>query len=533
MSTSASEQTLDLEGEIARRRTFAIISHPDAGKTTLTEKLLLYAGAIKTAGMVRARKNQQSATSDWLDIERERGISVSSSAMRVPYKGYALNILDTPGHQDFSEDTYRTLLAADAAVMVLDASKGVEAQTLKLFAVCRRRGIPILTFINKLDLNALEPLALLSDIERALGIRAVPMNWPIGAGRSFAGVVDLETRTLLAFERGAHHGALQAVEHRARLDDPACEELLDGRLLEQAREDLELLSSAGNPFVLAECLAGAVTPVFFGSAMNNFGVEAFFDRFVELAPAPGSREALVGDTSVTIDPIRDSFSGFVFKLQANMDKNHRDSMAFLRICSGRFEKDLVVKHHRTGRDVRLSRPYSTFARERETIDVAYPGDVIGVVNRGVYMIGDTLSVRGGFEYPRLPQLAPNLIARIRPRIVGNRKGFDRGMEQLVSEGTVQLFTLLRPTKEPVIAAVGRLQFDVLQHRLRGEYGAETELGFLSYNTAAWVRGDVSTFKTSSGLAVDAVGRHLALFVSQWDLDYTAGQNKQLTFVDCI
>ena len=367
----------ELAREIARRRTFAIISHPDAGKTTLTEKLLLYSGLIRTAGMVRNRKGKL-ATSDWMGMEQERGISITSSAMQFPYKDAIINVLDTPGHQDFSEDTYRTLTAADAAIMVLDAAKGVETQTRKLFEVCRIRKIPVLTFMNKMDLPGRAPLDLLHEVEEVLGIHASPINWPIGSGREFVGVVDRRTSEVLLFTKTAAAGAQKADVERIALDSAGLAERLGPERSAHLRDELELLEIAGNEFSREAFLAGAVTPAFFGSALTNFGVEPFFDAFVELAPPPSARPVDLADGSERrVDPASEPFSAYVFKIQANMDKRHRDCLAFVRVCSGRFERDLVVRHHRMGRELRLSRPHSMVAEVRNTLDVAYPGDIVG------------------------------------------------------------------------------------------------------------------------------------------------------------
>jgi peptide chain release factor 3 len=535
-ATPAQKLDRELVSETARRRTFAIISHPDAGKTTLTEKLLLYAGAVQTAGLVRAHKGGAGTVSDWLDIERERGISVTSSAMQLPYKGAAITILDTPGHNDFSEDTYRTLMAADSAVMVIDAAKGVEAQTKKLFAVCRRRGLPILTFVNKLDLRAQDPLDLMTHVEEALGIQAAAMSWPIGSGRDFHGIVDRGSSEVVLFDRASNR-TKRTVGQRFALGAPEAEEVVERELLDRARHELELLDVAGNPFDKERFLKGELTPVFFGSALSNFGVEDFFDAFVELAPPPSARLADVPDGGERlIDPLTAPFSAFVFKIQANMNPKHRDSMAFLRVCSGRFDRDMTVKHHRLGKDVRLARSQTTFARERTTVDVAYPGDVIGIVNPGAFAIGDTVSVNGGFDYKPLPQLAPAVLGKIRPKEVSSRKAFDKGLQQLVQEGTVQGVRLTnRSRTDPSVAAVGRLQFDVLQHRLEKEYGVLTEVSIETFEHGRWLVGDLTKFTTPTGttLAVDGQGRQLALFDSTFALNYAIQQNPNTTFTDCL
>jgi peptide chain release factor 3 len=496
-----------------RRRTFAIISHPDAGKTTLTEKLLLYSGMIRTAGMVSGRKGGKVAASDWMGMEQERGISITASAMQFMYKQAVINVLDTPGHQDFSEDTYRTLTAADSAIMVIDAAKGVETQTRKLFEVCRLRHIPVLTLINKMDLPGRPPLELMAEVEEVLGIHASPMNWPAGAGPEFAGVVDRARGELLLFVKMAAGGAAKAKMTRVPLDSSEAESILSKDLRESLHHDLELLDVAGNPFTREAFLRGEVTPVFFASALTNFGVEHFFDAFVDLAPSAGARLADRPDgTEITVDPVETPFSAYVFKLQANMNPRHRDSTAFLRVCSGRFERDMVVKHHRLGTDVRLSRPHSLVAQERNTLDLAYPGDIIGIINPGLFTIGDTISLTNGFNFKPLPQFQPELFARIHPTDVGKRKAFDKGMQQMAQEGTIQILRSLHDS-EPLIAAVGRLQFEVLQYRLRHEYRVETILNPLPFECSAWLVGDPASFKVTSDVMIvkDRQDRHVVLF----------------------
>ncbi|MBI2743448.1 MAG: peptide chain release factor 3 [Chlamydiales bacterium] len=519
---------------VAKRRTFAIISHPDAGKTTLTEKLLLYSGAIQTAGMVKGRKGRKAATSDWMAMEQERGISITSSAMQFTYKGTIINVLDTPGHEDFSEDTYRTLTAADCAIMVIDASKGVEKQTRKLFEVCRLRRIPVLTFINKMDMPAREPLELMNEVENVLQIRSSAMNWPIGMGKEFRGVVDRETSEALFFTKTSHGGAQKADIARVPLD--SAKEKIGEEAFQALKQELELLELAGNPFSLQEFLSGEVTPVFFASALTNFGVEPFFDAFIHLAPCPHGRLADRPDgTEVEIDPITTPFSGYVFKLQANMDRRHRDSMAFIRICSGRFERDLIVKHHRLGREIRLSRPHGMVAGERTTLDFAYPGDVIGVINPSLFLIGDTLSITGGFNFKPLPQFQPEIFARLYPKDVGKRKSFDKGLLQLIDEGAIQMLESYEREGDFTFAAVGQLQFEVMQYRLKDEYGVDTTLTMLPYQCSAWILGDMKTFvkSTSSALVKDRQGRPMALFTSQWDKQYTIKQNPKHELVDVL
>lgn len=506
----------ELAAATARRRTFAIISHPDAGKTTLTEKLLLYSGLIRTAGMVRGRKGGKTAASDWMGMEQERGISITASAMQFPYKDAIINLLDTPGHQDFSEDTYRTLTAADSAIMVIDAAKGVETQTRKLFEVCRLRRIPVLTLINKMDLPGRPPLDLMTEVEQALNIHASPVNWPIGSGSDFVGIVTRADHRVQLFSKTAHGGATKVDVANMVLADLERSGRVPPDVMEPVQHDLELLEIAGNPFSREQFLNGDVTPVFFASALTNFGIESFLDAFVTLAPCPSARLADREDGSeCAIDPVETPFSAYVFKLQANMNPKHRDSTAFLRVCSGRFERDMMVKHHRLNREVRLSRPHSLVAQERSTVEEAYPGDIIGIINPGLFAIGDTISVTGGFNFKPLPQFQPEIFARLRPTDVGKRKAFDKGMEQMAQEGTVQIMRSLND-QDSLVAAVGRLQFDVLQYRLRHEYRVETILDALPFSCSAWLGGDPATFKAPSASMVvkDQRGRIVVLFGDQ-------------------
>ena len=517
-----------ITSEVAARRTFAIISHPDAGKTTLTEKLLLYSGMVRTAGMVRARKGGKATSSDWMAMEQERGISITASAMQFRYKDAVINVLDTPGHQDFSEDTYRTLTAADSAIMVIDSVKGVEAQTRKLFAVCRMRRIPILTFINKMDLPGRPPLDLVQEVEEVLGIRASPRNWPLGSGKSFAGVADCESGEVLLFTRSAAGGAERAASERVPLGVLRERSTIDPELVRTLEEELELLREAGNPWRPGEFLAGDLTPVFFGSGLTNFGVEPFFDRFVELAPSPRPKRAMSTDGSeVLIDPVDPAFSGFVFKIQANMNPKHRDSMAFLRVCSGEFERDMTVRHHRSGKEVRLSRSYSMVAQDRNTVEHAYAGDVVGVINPGVFAIGDTISTKDGFNFPPMPQFPPEVVAQLRPADVMRHKAFEKGMDQLTHEGAVQILRPYElPQGQPLVAAVGKLQFEVLQYRLEDEYGVKTHLDLLPYRHSVYVSGDPRSMRRPQGtaLAVDARGRVVMLYSSEWEKRFVQEQN---------
>lgn len=515
-----------VRSEIARRRTFAIISHPDAGKTTLTEKLLLYSGALHLAGAVRARRSQRATVSDWMAMERERGISITSTVLAFDYAGMRCNLLDTPGHADFSEDTYRTLTAVDSAVMVLDAARGVEEQTRKLFRVCRARGVPILTFVNKLDRPSLPPLELLGRIEQALGIEAVPCNWPIGDGAGFQGVYDRAQRLVHRYAR-VEHGARRAPVEVADLGDGSLDRLLGAEAAARLREEVALLDGAAPAFDAARFRDGAQTPVFFGSALVNFGLDLFLDRFVDLAPPPAAAQAPDGDAGC---------AGTVFKIQSNMNPLHRDSMAFVRLTRGAFRREEAVVHGRTGRRLRLAQAHALFAQERETVDVAYAGDVIGVANPGFLRIGDALYVGAAVPDASLPRFAPEHFAVLRGRDVAKQKAFVRGVEQLEQEGAVQV--LHRPDaarREPVLAAVGLLQFEVVRYRLRAEYGVETEIEVLPYRLARWLEGPpaaLEAFQPYGALrCLDSEGRPLVLFAHPRDCDYYAGEHPELRLLE--
>jgi peptide chain release factor 3 len=516
--------------EVARRRTFAIISHPDAGKTTLTEKLLLYGGAVQMAGAVTARKHQRHAASDWMALERERGISVSSTVLSFPYRGCHINLLDTPGHQDFSEDTYRTLTAVDSAVMVLDAARGIEPQTLKLFDVCRMRRTPIFTFVNKLDRPGRSPLDLLDEIERVLGIQTYALNWPIGDGVDFRGVYDRQTATVHLFER-TEHGAKRAPVVVAGLHDERLAALLGHERAARLREEVELLDLAGESFDPARVLAGELTPVCFGSALTNFGVELFLNEFVEHAPAPGAREA----DGEPIDPASEEFSGLVFKIQANMDPRHRDRVAFLRVCSGRFSREMEVWHPRSRRRVRLAPPLRLFGQEREVVEEAYAGDVVGVINPGLFAIGDTVSAEAIGSFAPPPRFQPEHFALLRSTETDRYKQFLKGLAQIEEEGAIQLFyPVSSGRREPILAAVGALQFDVVRHRLEGEYKVKTILEPLGYTAACWVTGDereIAALGDGRGRmrAEDRNGRPVLLFSTSWDLRYAEENAADVTF----
>lgn len=524
----------DFSKQIANRRTFAIISHPDAGKTTLTEKLLLYSGMLHTAGMVRGRKGRKLAASDWMSMEQERGISITASALQFVYKDVVINILDTPGHEDFSEDTYRTLTAADCAIMVIDAAKGVEKQTRKLFDVCRLRNIPVLTFVNKMDMPGRDPLDLMDEVESVLKIHSFAYNWPIGSGKHFSGVYDRLDNHCLLFSKSAVGGAQRAHMRQSALDDPQILALVGPSEMDKVKQELSLLETAGNAFSKEEFLAGKVTPVFFASALSNFGIEPFFDAFIHLAPSPTKRlvDRHNGEEAF-LDPNTEPFSGYVFKIQSNMDRKHRDSLAFLRICSGKFEKDDVVKHHRLQRDIRLSRPHSMFAGERTTLDTAFAGDIIGVINPGLFFIGDTVSVTGGFNFKPLPQFQPEIFAKLTPCDVGKRKSFDKGIKRLAEEGAIQVLRSQDQFGDLVYGAVGQLQFEVMQYRLQDEYQVKTNLTPLPYQCSAWIIGDISTYTKpfNSMLVIDRDGKPMTLFGSAWEKQYAMQQNPNHQFVD--
>ncbi|PSB01829.1 peptide chain release factor 3 [Merismopedia glauca] len=514
----STEIQTELATEVERRRNFAIISHPDAGKTTLTEKLLLYGGAIHEAGAVKARRAQRKATSDWMEMEQQRGISITSTVLQFNYHGYQINLLDTPGHQDFSEDTYRTLAAADNAVMLIDAAKGLEPQTRKLFEVCRLRSLPIFTFVNKLDRPGREPLELLDEIEQELGLQTYAVNWPIGMGDRFQGVYDRRAKQIHLFERSAH-GSKEAVDTVIDLGDPRIEELLPKELYYQLKEDIELIEGVGPELDLEELHAGLITPVFFGSAMTNFGVEPFLNSFLDYALKPTPRTSTLGD----IPPTYPDFSGFVFKLQANMDPKHRDRVAFIRVCTGRFEKDMTVNHARSGKTVRLSRPQKLFAQDRESIDEAYPGDVIGLNNPGVFAIGDTIYTGQKLEYAGIPSFSPEIFAYLRNPNPSKFKQFYKGVSELQEEGAVQIvYSVDESKRDPILAAVGQLQFEVVQFRLLNEYGVETRIEPLGYSVARWVTDGWEALEKVGRLfntmtVKDLLGRPVLLFKNEWNL----------------
>lgn len=523
------EQNLSLIDEVKRRRTFAIISHPDAGKTTLTEKFLLYGGAIREAGSVKSRRSQKHAVSDWMEIEKQRGISVASSVLQFEYNNFCINILDTPGHQDFSEDTYRTLMAADCAVMVIDSAKGVEEQTKKLFHVCKMRGIPIFTFINKMDRQGKDPFELLEDIENVLGIRSCPVNWPIGSGKEFRGVFNRHKNQIELFDDG-NHGQSIANSITGEVTDEKFNTLLGNALHEKLLEDIELLDIAGDNFDLDKILNGELSPVFFGSALTNFGVEPFLESFLEITPPPMPRSSNLGD----IDPNSDNFSGFIFKIQANMDKAHRDRIAFLRICSGKFEKGMSVNHVQRNKKIKLSQPQQFVAQDRVIIDTAYPGDIIGIHDPGIFNIGDTLSEKQSkLEYTGIPQFAPEHFARVSTKNALKRKQFVKGITQLAEEGAIQVFK--QPNfgmEELIVGVVGVLQFEVLEYRLKQEYGVEMMMNTLSYRYIRWIEpetfnSDKLSMTMDTILVEDKNRNPVLLFQNEWSIRHLLERNEGL------
>lgn len=518
--------------ETARRRTFAIISHPDAGKTTLTEKLLLYSGAIRTAGAVKARKSDKHATSDWMEIEKQRGISVTSSAMQFEFDGFHINILDTPGHQDFSEDTYRVLVAADSAVMLIDAAKGVEAQTIKLFKVCRLRNIPIFTFVNKMDRASKDPFSLMEEMEQVLGIRACPVNWPIGTDGDFKGVYHRDTRMVELYETG-DHGRTRVEKQDVPLDDPRLPELLGERLHGRLLDEIDLLDVAGDAFDLEQVRAGELTPMFFGSAITNFGVEPFLTRFLQYSTPPAPRESDQGP----VEPTDPDFSGFIFKIQANMNPAHRDRLAFMRVCSGVFTKGMTVWHSGTNKPLQLKQPQQFMADERESVEDAYPGDIIGLFDPGVFALGDTLCTGKHRRFAGIPVFAPEFFSRVTSVDSLKRKQFVKGVLQLSEEGAIQTFK--RPGigfEEIIVGVVGVLQFEVLEHRLRTEYNAEVRREALPYRFVRWVVQSPCPLEnlklsSTSSLAQDGRDRDVILFENEWSIRWAIEHNEGLLLAE--
>ena len=520
----------DYTKEIERRRTFAIISHPDAGKTTLTEKFLLYGGAINLAGSVKGKATARHAVSDWMEIEKERGISVTSSVLQFNYDGYCINILDTPGHQDFSEDTYRTLMAADSAVMVIDGSKGVEAQTRKLFKVCVMRHIPIFTFINKMDRDANDTFDLVDEIEKELGIATCPVNWPIGSGKSFKGVYDRNTKKVLVFS-DTQKGTKEGIEEEIDVEDPHLLDVVTPEQRDTLLEEIELLDGAAAEFDQEKVSRGELSPVFFGSALTNFGVETFLKHFLQMTTSPLPRKA---DTGL-IDPMKEDFSAFVFKIQANMNKNHRDRIAFMRVCSGRFDAGMEVYHVQGDKKMRLLQPQQMMADDRHVVDEAYAGDIIGVFDPGIFSIGDTICTPGKkFAYEGIPTFAPEHFARVTQLDTMKRKQFVKGINQIAQEGAIQIFQEAKGGMEEIIVGVvGVLQFDVLKYRLENEYNVEIRLDMLPYEYIRWIANkdevDVDKITGTSDMkkVMDLKGNPLLLFINSWSIGMTLDRNEGL------
>ena len=520
----------DMQKEIERRRTFAIISHPDAGKTTLTEKLLLYGGAIQLAGSVKGKATARHAVSDWMELEKQRGISITSSVMQFNYEGYCINILDTPGHQDFSEDTYRTLMAADSAVMVIDAAKGIEPQTRKLFKICAMRHIPIFTFINKLDREARSPYELMEELENEFGIGTYPMNWPIGCGHDFKGVYDREKKEILAFTE-FHRGQNKIKAVECTLDDTdALDELIGEKLRKTLSDDIELLDGAGYDFDIEKVRNGKLSPVFFGSALNNFGIEPFLESFLRLTMPPLPR--ISGED--IIDPFDEHFSAFVFKIQANMNKAHRDRIAFMRICSGKFERDKEYFHVQGGKPLRLAQPQQLMAQERAIIDEAYAGDIIGVFDPGIFSIGDTICEKGqNVCFEGIPTFAPEHFAGVERVDTMKRKQFEKGITQIAQEGAIQIFhEPFTGVEEVIVGVVGVLQFEVLEYRLKSEYGVDIRRRTMPYELVRWVENeniDISSLNLTSDTkwVQDFKGNNLLLFTSDWCINWALQKNPGL------
>ena len=519
-----------LQEEINRRRTFAIISHPDAGKTTLTEKLLLYGGAIQLAGAVKGKAASRHAVSDWMELEKQRGISITSSVMQFEYDGYCINILDTPGHQDFSEDTYRTLMAADSAVMVIDAAKGIEPQTRKLFKICAMRHIPIFTFINKLDREARSPYDLLEELEKEFGIGTYPMNWPIGCGRDFKGVYDRQEQKILAFQE-FHSGQNRISSVSCGLHDTELlDQLIGERLRHTLEDDVELVDGAGYEFDLEEIQAGLLSPVFFGSALNNFGVEPFLKSFLKLTIPPLPRTSC----GQPVNPSEEGFSAFVFKIQANMNKAHRDRIAFMRICSGRFEREKEYYHVQAGKALRLAQPQQLMASDRSIIDEAYAGDIIGVFDPGIFSIGDTVCEKNmNVVYEGIPSFAPEHFAAVERIDTMKRKQFEKGIQQIAQEGAIQIFH--EPNtgfEEVLVGVVGVLQFEVLEYRLKTEYGVEIRRRSLPFEQLRWIAEcdmpvpDLNLTSDTKWVQ-DYKGNNLLLFTSPWCVDWALEKNSGL------
>ena len=523
----------ELDKEIKKRRTFAIISHPDAGKTTLTEKLLLYGGAIHLAGSIKSRKTQRHAVSDWMEIEKQRGISVTSSVLQFDYAGCRINILDTPGHQDFSEDTYRTLMAVDSAVMVIDVAKGVEAQTKKLFKVCKQRGIPIFTFVNKLDHYGKLPIDIMDEIENVLGIRSYPMNWPIGQDGQYMGVYDRRNKKVLLFAADTTHGQEARIADVYEPDDPAVIERIGEDTWQTLKDDIELLDEAGEAFDMEKVNSGELTPMFFGSAMTNFGVQDFLEGYIRMAPTPQPRLSSDG----LIAPDDEKFSGFVFKIQANMNPAHRDRLAFIRICSGKFERNMSVWHERSGKIIKLAQPQQFLAQDRQIIDTAYPGDIVGLFDPGIFGIGDTICDESHkFKYADFPVFPPEKFARVQAKDTMKRKQFVKGIEQLTQEGAIQLFQQAGAGMESyIVGTVGTLQFEVLEYRLKNEYNVDITMNMQPYEVARWLAFKDGSEVTPASLkgadrgmfVYDRKGNPVLLVSNEWALGWIMDNNPDL------
>ncbi|MEG0797560.1 MAG: peptide chain release factor 3 [Acidaminococcaceae bacterium] len=521
--------------KIEKRRTFAIISHPDAGKTTLTEKLLLYGGAIHLAGSVKARKSNKHAVSDWMEIEKQRGISVTSSVLQFDYNDYRVNILDTPGHQDFSEDTYRTLMAADSAVMLIDAAKGVEPQTKKLFWVCHRRQLPIFTFVNKLDRYGRSPFDLMDELEQVLGIRAYPLNWPIGIDGQYVGVYDRVKKQIELFENDNSHGSKILKSTTGDLEDPAIIATLGPELYENLCNDIELLNLAGDEFDMAKVNNGQLTPMFFGSAMTNFGVRGFLEKFLELSPMPQPRLLQNGDQ---LNPSNEAFSAFIFKIQANMNPAHRDRISFMRICSGVFDKGMSVYHLQAKKMIKLTQPQQFLAQERTIVEKAYPGDIIGVFDPGIFSIGDTITdPQLKIQFEDFPVFPPEIFARVQPKDSMKRKQFVKGITQLAQEGAIQVFVQHGVGMESyIIGVVGVLQLEVLEYRLLNEYGAQLLMNQLPHSLARWIYADkqvnLDNLKgLDNGMLVfDKEDRPVILVNNEWSLNWMLERNPGIRFL---
>lgn len=520
--------------EINRRRTFAIISHPDAGKTTLTEKFLLYGGAVQLAGSVTARKNQRKATSDWMELEKKRGISISSTVLQFDYEGYRINLLDTPGHEDFSEDTYRVLTAVDAVVMVIDSAKGIETQTRKLFEVCRKRSIPIFTFMNKLDRPTREPLELIDELESVLGIGAYPMNYPLGTGIDFKGVFDRRKKQVHLFEKTTG-GAYKAPVSILDISDPFVKDKLEKNKYDKVVEEIEMLDTAGEEFDPKAILIGKQTPVYFGSAANNFGVQLLLEGFLKYSVPPAPRKSSAG----TITPDNDTFSGFIFKIQANMDPKHRDRIAFMRVCSGKFMRDMQAIHASSGKKIRLSNSQKLFGKERETINEAYAGDIIGFVGNSNFGIGDTITEDSSIVYHEIPKFAPEHFVLMHNPNPSNYKKFRDGLDQLLQEGVIQAFYIRNSAQKiPLLGAVGPLQFEVVQYRLQDEYGAESRLEQTNWKVLRWASPEINDenineilLPAGAAWAYDSEERLVLLLTSEWSLNYFTEKNPKIELSD--